>query len=45
MEKEKGEASDAFKRAGVMWGIGRFIYSQKIIKLPRKEKKGKLIPY
>lgn len=25
-EKEKGEASDAFKRAAVKWGIGRFLY-------------------
>jgi hypothetical protein len=25
-EAEKGEASDAFKRAGVKWGIGRFLY-------------------
>lgn len=25
-EKEKGEASDAFKRAGVLWGIGRELY-------------------
>lgn len=25
-EKEKGEASDSFKRAGVQWGIGRFLY-------------------
>jgi hypothetical protein len=24
---EKGEASDAFKRAAVMWGVGRFLYS------------------
>lgn len=24
--KEKGEASDAFKRAAVKWGIGRFLY-------------------
>ena len=31
MEKEKGEASDAFKRAGVKWGIGRFLYFLKII--------------
>ena len=38
VEKEKGEASDAFKRAGVMWGIGRFLYSKKIIKLPVKDK-------
>lgn len=26
MEKEKGEYSDAFKRAGFMWGIGRELY-------------------
>jgi hypothetical protein len=26
MEAEKGEASDAFKRAAVKWGIGRFLY-------------------
>jgi hypothetical protein len=45
VEKEKGEASDSFKRAGVMWGIGRFLYSKKIIKLPTKEKNGKWIPY
>lgn len=25
-EKEKGEYSDAFKRAGYMWGIGRCLY-------------------
>ena len=25
-ESEKGEYSDAFKRAGVKWGIGRFLY-------------------
>jgi len=25
-EKEKGEYSDAFKRAGFMWGIGRRLY-------------------
>lgn len=45
VEKEKGEASDAFKRAGVMWGIGRFLYSKKIVKLPVKEKNGKYYPY
>lgn len=28
-DKEKGEASDAFKRAGVKWGIGRFLYGTK----------------
>ena len=27
IEKEKGEASDAFKRAGFKWGIGRELYS------------------
>lgn len=45
VEKQKGEASDAFKRAAVMWGIGRFLYSKKIIKLPVKERNGKYIPY
>lgn len=37
MEKEKGEASDAFKRSAVMWGIGRFLYSKKVVVLPVKE--------
>ena len=46
VEKQKGEASDAFKRAAVMWGIGRFLYSQKIVKLPVKDNgKGKFLPY
>ena len=27
IEVEKGEASDAFKRAAVKWGIGRFLYA------------------
>ena len=27
IEQQKGEASDAFKRAAVHWGIGRFLYS------------------
>ena len=46
VEKQKGEASDAFKRAGVMWGIGRFLYSKKIIKLPVKQnQQGKYLPY
>jgi len=26
-EKEKGEASDAFKRAGFRWGVGRELYT------------------
>jgi len=33
IEKQKGESSDAFKRAAVMWGVGRFLYSLKIIKI------------
>lgn len=38
-EKEKGEASDSFKRAGVNWGIGRELYTgPKIqIKCPTEE--------
>lgn len=31
-EKEKGQASDAFKRAAVKWGVGRFLYGLDIIK-------------
>lgn len=46
VEKQKGEASDAFKRAAVMWGVGRFLYSKKIVKLPVKDNgKGKFLPY
>lgn len=26
VEAEKGQFSDAFKRAGVLWGIGRYLY-------------------
>jgi hypothetical protein len=29
IEEEKGQVSDAFKRACVQWGIGRFLYSLK----------------
>jgi hypothetical protein len=46
VEKEKGEASDAFKRAAVMWGIGRFLYSKPVVKLPVKDNgKGKFVPW
>lgn len=45
VEKQKGEASDAFKRAAVMWGVGRFLYHKTIVKLPVKEKNGKFVPY
>ena len=27
VDKEKGKASDSFKRAAVLWGVGRFIYT------------------
>lgn len=33
VEVEKGEASDAFKRAAVQWGIGRFLYRLGIVEL------------
>jgi len=46
IEKQKGESSDAFKRAAVMWGVGRFLYSKEIITLPVKDNgKGKFLPY
>lgn len=37
VEKEKGQASDAFKRAAVKWGIGRFLYDMKIVRLKAKQ--------
>ena len=45
VEKQKGESSDAFKRAAVMWGVGRFLYSKKIVKLPVKQENNKWIPF
>lgn len=33
-EKEKGEASDSFKRAGFNWGIGRELYTAPFIWVP-----------
>lgn len=39
VDKQKGEASDAFKRAAVKWGIGRFLYSMNLVRLPASEKK------
>lgn len=47
--EKKGEASDAFKRAGVKWGIGRELYTAPVIKLKvqtkekSKDKNGKTI--
>jgi len=35
-EKEKGESSDAFKRAAVKWGINREAYRVGLVKLPCK---------
>lgn len=45
-EAEKGEASDAFKRAAVQWGIGRFLYRLKIVelKVAKNDKTGKEYP-
>lgn len=43
--EKKGEASDAFKRAGTLWGIGRELYTAPFIFLnvETKEKNGKYI--
>lgn len=40
-EKEKGEASDSFKRACVNWGIGRELYTSPFIWIPSVDSKGK----
>ncbi|MBR5544893.1 MAG: hypothetical protein IKU66_05405 [Clostridia bacterium] len=39
-EKEKGEASDSFKRACVNWGIGRELYTSPFIWIPTTDNKG-----
>lgn len=50
-EAEKGESSDAFKRACVNWGIGRELYSAPKIWIPaskcniKKNAKGRLVCY
>ncbi len=36
-EKEKGLASDSFKRAGFNWGIGRELYTAPFIYIPVKD--------
>jgi hypothetical protein len=41
IEKEKGQSSDAFKRAGVKWSIGRFLYHLDIKYITASEKKTK----
>lgn len=35
--QKKGEASDAFKRAGVKWGIGRELYTAPFIFIPAEK--------
>jgi len=45
VEKDKGHVSDAFKRACVSWGIGRFLYRLPIQTLKTKDYKGKEYPY
>lgn len=39
MEAEKGHMSDAFKRAAVKWGVGRFLYDYPIQFVPANEVK------
>lgn len=36
-EKEKGLASDSFKRAGFNWGIGRELYTSPFIWIPKEK--------
>lgn len=44
-EKEKGQASDAFKRAAVRVGIGRYLYNMGEVKIPTTEvKTGSFVP-
>lgn len=43
-EKEKGETSDAFKRAAVHWGINRASYQFGTVKLSCKEYNGRPYP-
>lgn len=40
IEKEKGQASDSFKRAAVKWGIGRFLYDLEVAYVDADAKKG-----
>lgn len=44
IEKEKGEASDSFKRAAVQFGIGRDLYSSETHKAELSEFNGKWYP-
>lgn len=40
-EKEKGEASDALKRAGFTWGIGTELYTSPLIFVKKEDIKSK----
>jgi len=42
-EAEKGEYSDALKRAGFMWGIGRHLYDFPSLKVTMNEKEYELV--
>ena len=44
IEGEKGQYSDAFKRAGVMWGIGRYLYALPNVWVPLDEYKRIITP-
>lgn len=39
VEGEKGQFSDAFKRAAVLWGIGRYLYDLPVIWMPIENKR------
>ena len=39
VEGEKGQYSDAFKRAGVMWGLGRYLYALPNVWVPLENKR------
>lgn len=48
--QKKGEASDAFKRAGFKWGIGRELYTAPFVFIPAdklnlQQKNGKYVTY
>lgn len=47
VEKEKGQASDSFKRAAVKWGIGRFLYDLEVktVKSSEPKKDNNTYPY
>ena len=44
VEAEKGKASDAFKRAAVLWGVGRYLYALPSVWVPLKNGKPQSTP-